>query len=42
MLELLSNDFDATEGKESDFGDDELYSYLSGSCTDGQDLPEQG
>ena len=30
VLELLSLDFDAPEGEESDFGDDELYSYLPG------------
>ena len=42
VMELLSDDFDSSKGKESDFGDDELYSYLSGSCTDGLDLPEVG
>ena len=30
VLELLNDDFDASEGEESDFGDDELYSYLPG------------
>ena len=42
VLELLSDDFDASEGEESGFGDDKLYSYLPGSCTDGLDLPEVG
>ena len=42
VLELLSNDFDASKGEESDFGNDELYSYLPRSCTDGLDLPEAG
>ena len=38
----MSDDFDASESKESDFGDDELCSYLLGSCTDGLDFPEAG
>ena len=38
----MSDDFDASEGEENDFDDDELYSYLPGSCTDGLDLPEAG
>ena len=42
MLELLRDDFDTSEGKENDYGDDELYSYLSGSCTNGTDIPEAG
>ena len=42
VLELLSDDFDASKDEQSDFGDDELYSYLPGSCTDGLDLPEAG
>ena len=39
-MELLSDDFDASEGEESDLGNDKLYSYLPGSCTDGLDLPD--
>ena len=39
VLELSSDDFDASEGKESDFGDE---AYLPGSCTDGLDLPGAG
>ena len=42
VLELLSDEFDASEGEESNFEDVELYSYLPGSCTDGLDLPEAG
>ena len=42
VMELLSDDFDGSKGKESDFGDNDLYSYLPGSCTDGLDLPEVG
>ena len=42
MLELLSNYFYASKDEQSDFGDDELYSYLPGSCTDVLDLPEPG
>ena len=42
VLELLSDDFDASEGEASDFGDDELYAYLPGSCTDGLDLQRLG
>ena len=42
MLKLWSDYFDASEDEESDFGDDELDSYLPGSCTDGLDLPEAG
>ena len=34
VLELLSDDFDASEGEESDFGDDEVCSYLPESCTE--------
>ena len=37
VLELLNNDFDTSKGEDSDFGDDELYSYLSVL-----DLPEAG
>ena len=30
VLELLNDDFDTSKIEESDFGDDELYSYLPG------------
>ena len=40
MLELLSVYFETSKDEESDFGDDELYSYFPGSCTDGLDLSE--
>ena len=39
VLELLNDDFHTSKIEESDFGDDELYSYLPGFCTDGLDLP---
>ena len=38
----FNQNFDASEGEESGFGNDKLYSYLPGSCTDGLDLPGAG
>ena len=39
-MELLRDDFDASEGEENDFGDDELYLYRRSGPSGGRDKPE--
>jgi len=40
VLELLRDDFDVSEGEESDFEDNGVYSYLPEASTSGVDLTE--